>query len=298
VILAWLSSAPVRAEQTLPDGPAEPPTADRALQLDLPADIRRRDASPDGWSDPVTAGGQDDERPWHDSGYGWKTAPPDTPDWPGARRDTSYFLVYQLAVIGVLYLMPDSVTNWDKDDIEAGRLADKWWDNLTHPEWDEDDWWINYLAHPYWGATYYIRGRERGLDRPRSFLYSALLSTLYETTFEAVAEPVSYQDLIVTPVLGALVGEYVFGPLRERIRARPGTPSWSDKTVLFLTDPLGVMSSWTDRRRGVETRLTMQRVGGRGLRPASAYDDSESPRRGTLTAQNAWPLGIQREVRW
>jgi hypothetical protein len=85
------------------------------------------------------------------------------------------------------------------------------------------------------------RARERGLDKWQSFWFSALLSTLWEFGAEAVAEPVSIQDMIVTPVLGSLVGEYLFSPWRAHIRAKPGPLSFSDKTVLVLTDPLGTV---------------------------------------------------------
>lgn len=279
--------------------PQEDPFAgEGALRLDPPlVTLRQIDVPADSAS--VEAGGRDDALPWYHSGYGWQTPPPQTPDWAGAGRDTSYFLIYQLAVIGVLYTMPNSVTNWDKDELEGGRLAEQWWDNVTHPEWDEDKWWINYLAHPYWGATYYIRGRERGFDKTRSFLYSALLSTLYEFTFEAFAEPVSYQDFFFTPILGALLGEYVFSPIRERIRAQPGPLSWSDKTVLFLTDPLGVMSAWTDRMSGVQSRLTLQPLGEPGLLfPGDTDQDDALPPDGVRTAQAPHPWGLQWEVRW
>ena len=66
--------------------------------------------------------------------------------------------------------MPESVTNWDRSDDHLS----KWWDNVTHPTMDDDDAYINLLLHPYWGATYYIRGRERGLSRWQSVGYSAL----------------------------------------------------------------------------------------------------------------------------
>ena len=36
------------------------------------------------------------------------------PDWKGVRRDTGYFLGYQFVAIAVLYVMPTSVTNWDR----------------------------------------------------------------------------------------------------------------------------------------------------------------------------------------
>ena len=99
-----------------------------------------------------------------------------TPDWKGLRRDTLYFLGYQAVVIAVLYAVPESETGWDKNT--AG--FSKWWDNVSNPHRDTDDAYLNWITHPYWGAAYYIRGRERGLNRWQSFGYSALLSTLYE----------------------------------------------------------------------------------------------------------------------
>ena len=29
------------------------------------------------------------------------------------------------------------------------------------PVWDDDEFYLNYILHLYWGATYYMRGRER-----------------------------------------------------------------------------------------------------------------------------------------
>ena len=156
-------------------------------------------------------------------------------DWKGLRRDTAYFLGYQFVAVAALYTAPTSVTNWDR----SGDHLDKFRYNVIHPTWDEDDFYINYLLHPYWGATYYIRGRERGLGRWQSLGYSALLSTLYEYGAEALFERPSYQDLVVTPLLGSLLGEFVFAPLRARIRSKPSPLDGSEKAALVLTDPLG-----------------------------------------------------------
>jgi hypothetical protein len=194
--------------------------------------------------------------------------------------------------------MPEDVTNWDKESITGGDLMDKWWDNVTHPEWDEDDWWINYVLHPYWGGTYYIRGRERGMDRQQSFLFSALLSTLYEYSFEAFAEPVSIQDLIFTPVLGSLVGEYLFSPLRDHIRARQGELTWTDKTLLFATDPLGVLGAWTDQALGIHSQLSFQSIGQTGNRLGSLDLDDGLPRSASLGAHLKRPWGLQFEMAW
>jgi hypothetical protein len=224
------------------------------------------------------------------------------PDWKGVRRDTYYFLGYQFAVIGLLYVMPTSVTNWERD----GDHLDKWWDNVTHPTWDDDDFYINSLLHPYWGATYYVRGRERNLGRWQSFGYSVLLSTLYEYGAEALFEQPSYQDLIVTPLLGSLLGEFVFMPIRDRIKARGGPHDTTDKVLLLLTDPLGVVGEMTDRLFGVDTQVSLT-----PFRGPSAWRSNLRPRSGVLQPAalpgGPWfdpprpksPVwGLQLDVRW
>ena len=176
-------------------------------------------------------------------------------DWRGIGRDTAFFMGYQVVFAGILYLLPESVTKWDDDQKKA--TVNKWAENVKNPVWDEDKWWINYLWHPYFGATYYIRARERGFGEFGSFGYSALLSALYEFGIEAFFEPPSYQDLIVTPVGGFLVGKYVFEPIRERIKLKP-EPQWYDHAGLILTDPLGAVNSFFEWLFGWQSELRLQ----------------------------------------
>jgi hypothetical protein len=240
---------------------ASPATAGSATDATLFYDAVRnqpalfKDYGPSPGQDAVDTEEADAQR----YGYRWRGKPPDQPDWQGVRRDTVYFLGYQLAIIGALYISPESISGWDSDDKDDFSL-NKWHDNVSNPEWDEDRWWINYVLHPYWGGAYYIRGRERGLDKTQAFWYGALLSTLYEYGAEAMFEPVSVQDLFVTPIVGFFLGEYLFAPWRERIRAKSGSLSWADKAALFFTDPLGVANAETDRVLGVKTSLQLAPV--------------------------------------
>jgi len=226
--------------------------------------------------------------------YNWRSEPPDTPDWPGVGRDVGYFLGYQFAAIAVLYVAPESISGWDREQKENYSF-DKWRNNVSQPVWDQDRWWINYMLHPYWGGAYYVQARERGLDRTQAFLYSALLSTLFEYGAEALAEPVSAQDLVVTPVVGTLVGEYLLMPLRARILAKPGKLTWGDKALLFATNPLGVMSAETDRMLGVNTTLQWRPIGMR--LPATGMDASAAALPATLRAQ-APIWGLQFRADW
>ena len=227
--------------------------------------------------------------------YGWKITPPETPDWKGVVKDTAYFLAYQAVIVGLLYVAPESVSGWSKEDKEDL----KWRENVSDPHRDSDDFYINYLLHPYWGATYYIRGRERGLDRGESFLFSTALSTLYEFGVEAFFEKPSYQDLWSTPVIGSLIGEFVFSPIREHIRAQPGDLDWADKTILFFTDPLGVIGAESDRLIGAQTTLRLQAFQPAQSARSSAHFASASylPVDGAFRqAAPAW--GVQLQVRW
>ena len=228
------------------------------------------------------------------SAYGWKVPPPETPDWRGVGRDTAYFLAYQVVIVGLLYVSPESVSGWTKEDKEEL----KWAENVKNPHRDSDENYINYLLHPYWGATYYTRGRERGLDRAQSFLFSTALSTLYEFGVEAIFEKPSYQDLWATPVIGSLIGEFVFAPIREHVRAQPGDLDWADKTILFFTDPLGVIGAESDRLLGVQTTVRLQAFQPtQNARSTALSTASYSPADGTFRqAAPAW--GVQLQVRW
>jgi hypothetical protein len=223
------------------------------------------------------------------------------PDWKGIRRDTGYFLAYQFAVIGVLYVMPESVTNWDR----SGDHLSKWWDNVTHPTFDDDAFYINYILHPYWGATYYIRGRERGLSRWQSFGYSAFLSALYEFGAEALFERPSYQDLVITPLVGSLLGEFVFAPIRSSIKSkRDPLDNW-DKLGLILTDPLGAANDLTNRLFGVETEVALTPFRGTnalrstsGAHASTLYAGGAAGARPDTLRPKSPTWGLQLDVRW
>jgi len=76
------------------------------------------------------------------------------------------------------------------------------------PVWDEDEWAINYIGHTVAGSYYYVWGRQAGLSWQESAILTTLMSTFYwEYGWEAFAEKPSIQDIIVTPLLGSILGE-------------------------------------------------------------------------------------------
>jgi hypothetical protein len=216
----------------------------------------------------------------------------ETRDWRGLMHDTRYFVGYQAVSIAILYAMPEDVTGWT-DEQKSQYSLSVWWDNVTHPQVDSDDFYLNYVLHPYWGAAYFVRARERGYDEWQSFGYSFLLSSIYEFGFEALFEEPSIQDIIVTPIAGSLLGRY-FWRIRSNIRDRDtdrGFRSTGDKWLWVLTDPLGAMNRKVDRLTGRETRWQ--------LRPMSAVPFTPvSPYPGATQGAPKRVYGLQLEIEW
>ena len=139
-------------------------------------------------------------------------------DWIGLGRDTALIFSYQVVTIAAFYFMPESGSKGSAD--AKNNIFTRWWNNVQNPHWDHDSAAINYIGHPYFGSTYYVRARERGFGEFDSFIYSALASAMYEFGVEALFERPSYQDLIVTPVGGALIG-LALEPVRSWIKVKP-----------------------------------------------------------------------------
>ncbi|OUR96550.1 hypothetical protein A9Q84_09380 [Halobacteriovorax marinus] len=138
-------------------------------------------------------------------------------------EQTRNFTAIGAAAIGLIWMLPESVSKWDKDSIKDAGLIGKWKENVKEgPVVDKDDWVINYIGHPISGAAYYTVARHAGLTRTQSFGYSVFMSTVFwEYGFEAVAETPSIQDLLITPIIGSLMGEALF-QMSEKIKENDG----------------------------------------------------------------------------
>lgn len=84
----------------------------------------------------------------------------------------------------------------------------KWWDNVTKaPETDDgDEFFTNYVVHPFAGYVSYLYYRNMGYGFWGSALGSAIQSTLFEYTVEGLVETPSLPDLLSTPGLGVVFG--------------------------------------------------------------------------------------------
>ncbi|PIK16704.1 DUF3943 domain-containing protein [Halobacteriovorax sp. JY17] len=160
-------------------------------------------------------------------------------------KQTRNFTALGAAAIGLLWVMPESVTKWDKEEISGAGLGNKWKENVKEgPVVDKDDWMINYIGHPISGAAYYTVARHAGFNKMESFGYSVVMSTFFwEYGFEAFAETPSIQDLLITPIIGSLMGEAMF-TMEQKIKDNGGKLFGSEKVggfAMALMNPAGAM---------------------------------------------------------
>jgi len=155
--------------------------------------------------------------------------------------NTGLYFGATLASFTILWFSPESFSNWDKDKIKEEGFFKQWKENVkAGPVWDEDNWVLNWVIHPWAGAVYYMSARGSGFKMWESFTYSVLMSSLFwEYGVEAFAEIPSWQDLILTPTVGSVIGELFFISKGKIINNNRRI--WNSKlignTSLFIMDP-------------------------------------------------------------
>jgi hypothetical protein len=126
----------------------------------------------------------------------------------------------------------------------AARDSDNWFEQLkTPPELDTDAYSVNQLAHPLAGAFSFSAARSSGHDFWVSSLYAIGSSVLWEGVIEN--QDPSINDLITTPLGGAIIGEVVHRFGRALLYRGYGKPNLSRKTAAAILDPVGAINrSW------------------------------------------------------
>jgi hypothetical protein len=196
--------------------------------------------------------------------------PPASRDFRKLAINTCVFFGTSLLVFGVLSLCPEDVSGWKKNEIRIPYMVGRWSENVKKgPVVDEDNFFFNYVTHPYSGAVYYMTARSSGFKSYESFLYSAAMSTLFwEYGVEAFAEVPSRQDLFITPVVGAAFGE-VFFNIKKLIMKHDkrilGSKLLGAATLLFI-DPFNTILDGVGYKQKVNTQLN--------LSPATLYNGS------------------------
>lgn len=95
---------------------------------------------------------------------------------------------------------------------DAGGSCEKYKKNffLNNIQWwDGDSFWWNFVAHPYVGSQTYLYYRARGYSKANSFWGSFTASFLFESTIETFDQGFSFNDAIVAPTLGYVLGNWI-----------------------------------------------------------------------------------------
>ncbi len=156
------------------------------------------------------------------------------------------FSIMGAGMFGAIYALPESVSKWDKSkgfSALAGQYADR---VKAGPVVDEDDWAVNYIGHPVSGAYYYTMVRHQGFSALESAAFSFCMSTFFwEYGIEAFAEVPSIQDLILTPLIGSILGEvfYSWGNAIENNGGRLLGSRKLGKTISVLMNPAGALAN-------------------------------------------------------
>lgn len=131
------------------------------------------------------------------------------PNWKHLWVNTGVLMGAGVATMVILEALPSDATAWNKKENAKVSMWKRWLRNVkAGPVWDHDNLVFNLLLHPYAGAAYYMGARSCGFNCWGSFLYSFCISTIFwEYGFEAFNEIPSVEDLVITPVVGSLLGE-------------------------------------------------------------------------------------------
>ncbi len=154
-------------------------------------------------------------------------------------HSSKYIQGMQLASLGVLSALPKDITNWGKVNLQiAGQNLKRAW--TQPPVWDKDSFFINYISHPHSGSIYYNFMRSQNATPWESFLFAVAQSTLWEYVVEAPFERPSINDLIATPVLGALLGE---ATNRMTISMHHNGFNFLEKVAVIVLNPAYVVNN-------------------------------------------------------
>ncbi len=143
--------------------------------------------------------------------------------------------------IGVYALGPSSFTGANKDEDVWGEAWGHFKNAWTKPPvFDKDGSGVNYVGHPYFGMNFYLSQRNYGESPLYSFLFSTFTSTCFEYFIESWSERPSIQDLIITPVVGSILGELVYRATQEM---RKDGFTKAEKILVTIINPLYVLQN-------------------------------------------------------
>jgi len=142
--------------------------------------------------------------------------------------------VAMVATVVTLSFLPSKSTGWNKPKFIGLK------NNFTKgPSFDFDNFYFNYIAHPYDGSEFYLVARNRKLTWWQSLIYAAAVSTTFEFLIESAYEGASWQDLWITPVSGAVIGELRWQAKKALEDPQTGKPVGTVNKILHVVvDPV------------------------------------------------------------
>lgn len=154
-------------------------------------------------------------------------------------RASGWVLLLEAGEMTVLINSNPDFSKWDR--WQRGNLYQHYHDAWTLPPViDRDDWFTDYVEHPYQGAFNYNALRSQGAPFWQCMLFTTLHSTLWEYVIEASEERPSIQDLIVTPLAGSAFGELAhFATMRM---CRHGL-TWYEMIVILVINPSFILNN-------------------------------------------------------
>lgn len=165
------------------------------------------------------------------------------PDWQKMWTNTAVLSGAFVTALFVLECLPEDATAWNRESLQSKPFYKRWYDNIfvKSPEIDHDKPIFNYILHPYAGAAYFMSARSCGFSFFQSMLYSACISTVeWEFGIEACMERPSYQDILITPLIGSALGELFF--MAKHHIVNHDYTLWGSRVlgniVVFLFDPV------------------------------------------------------------
>ena len=164
-------------------------------------------------------------------------------DWRRLWINTGVLTGAFVGTLLVLECLPEDATTWNRAELQKTPLFTRWKEHVFEdgPEWDHDRAIFNYVLHPYAGAVYFMSARSVGFNFWQSLLYSTIISNVgWEFGIEAFMERPSYQDLLITPLVGSAIGEGFYKLKRHIVNNNYGlfgSPVIGN-VVAFLVDPV------------------------------------------------------------
>ena len=142
---------------------------------------------------------------------------------------------------GMYAFGPSSFTGADTEENVWEEARDHFKEAWKKPPvFDKDGSGVNYVGHPFFGMQYYLSQRNYGESSLYSFLFSVGTSTFFEYFVESWSERPSVQDLIITPVVGSILGEIVYQATQHM---RKDGFTTAEKIIITVINPLYVLQN-------------------------------------------------------